>query len=206
MSHIGKSSIILIPNDSAGNRTRVTAVKGRCLNRLTTEPYSDFFPVFLPVLKQLRCFLAPRVGLEPTTTRLTAECSTIELSRKKVRLRRTLEKPPVFPSTKSTLLKVIPSKPNTKHLYPTSYSSYFTHAVISSTSCFRFHPPLHFYTLEECSSGDILLKLEALLPILWLSFRSISICQLNTLLCLHPRPIYLVVFKGPSSFDPDISS
>ena len=26
-------------------------------------------------------FLAPQVGLEPTTTRLTAECSTIELSR-----------------------------------------------------------------------------------------------------------------------------
>ena len=26
--------------------------------------------------------IAPRVGLEPTTTRLTAECSTIELSRK----------------------------------------------------------------------------------------------------------------------------
>ena len=25
--------------------------------------------------------LTPRVGLEPTTTRLTAECSTIELSR-----------------------------------------------------------------------------------------------------------------------------
>ena len=64
---------------------------------------------------------APRVGLESTTTRLTAECSTIELSRKKVRLRRTLEKPPVFPSTKSTLLKVMPSKPNTKHLYLTSY-------------------------------------------------------------------------------------
>ena len=26
-------------NDSDGNRTRVTAVKGRCLNRLTTEPF-----------------------------------------------------------------------------------------------------------------------------------------------------------------------
>ena len=26
-------------NDSDGNRTRVTAVKGRCLNRLTTEPH-----------------------------------------------------------------------------------------------------------------------------------------------------------------------
>ena len=30
-------------NDSDGNRTRVTAVKGRCLNRLTTEPNIDFF-------------------------------------------------------------------------------------------------------------------------------------------------------------------
>ena len=29
-------------NDSDGNRTRVTAVKGRCLNRLTTEPYLLF--------------------------------------------------------------------------------------------------------------------------------------------------------------------
>ena len=52
--------------DSDGNRTRVTAVKGRCLNRLTTEP--DFN-------------LTPRAGLEPATLRLTAECSTIELSR-----------------------------------------------------------------------------------------------------------------------------
>ena len=26
-------------NDSYGNRTRVTAVKGRCLNRLTKEPH-----------------------------------------------------------------------------------------------------------------------------------------------------------------------
>ena len=38
-------------------------MKGRCLNRLTTEPYT------------------PRVGFEPTTLRLTAECSTAELSR-----------------------------------------------------------------------------------------------------------------------------
>ena len=30
---------------------------------------------------------APRVGLEPTTTRLTAECSTIELSRNNQMLR-----------------------------------------------------------------------------------------------------------------------
>ena len=31
-----------------------------------------------------RMFLAPQVGLEPTTPRLTAECSTIELSRNNV--------------------------------------------------------------------------------------------------------------------------
>ena len=30
-------------DDSNGNRTRVTAVKGRCLNRLTTEPSSISF-------------------------------------------------------------------------------------------------------------------------------------------------------------------
>ena len=58
----------LILNDSDGNRTRVTAVKGRCLNRLTTEP------IFQKHL--FKCFQTPQVGLEPTTTRLTAECST----------------------------------------------------------------------------------------------------------------------------------
>ena len=56
-------------SDSDENRTRVTAVKGRCLNRLTTEP--------------VKFKKTPRVGLEPTTLRLTAECSTIELSRNK---------------------------------------------------------------------------------------------------------------------------
>ena len=44
-------------------RTRVTAVKGRCLNRLTMGPR---------LLKRK----TPRVGLEPTTARLTAACST----------------------------------------------------------------------------------------------------------------------------------
>ena len=30
----------LLCSDSTGNRTRVTAVKGRCLDRLTMEPYA----------------------------------------------------------------------------------------------------------------------------------------------------------------------
>ena len=40
---LGYRAILL--NDSDGNRTRVTAVKGRCLNRLTTEPDIDFFKI-----------------------------------------------------------------------------------------------------------------------------------------------------------------
>ena len=55
---------ILLKNDPYGNRTHVTAVKGPCLNRLTNGPY-----------------LTPRAGFEPATLRLTAECSTAELSR-----------------------------------------------------------------------------------------------------------------------------
>ena len=38
----------------------------------------------------------------------------------------------------------------------------------------------------------------------WISFRSISKCQLNALLHLHLIPIYLVVYKG--SYYMDISS
>ena len=54
------AELILQYNDSYGTRTRVTAVKGRCLNRLTKA-------------------MAPQVGLEPTTDRLTADSSTTEL-------------------------------------------------------------------------------------------------------------------------------
>ena len=39
LSHIGIHNKYFIFSDSDGNRTRVTAVKGRCLNRLTKEPY-----------------------------------------------------------------------------------------------------------------------------------------------------------------------
>ena len=63
LSHFTKNASFFI-NDSDGNRTRVTAVKGRCLNRLTTEPFSSY-------IKE-----TPPVGLEPTTLRLTAACST----------------------------------------------------------------------------------------------------------------------------------
>ena len=48
------SQLSYTPNgDSYENRTRVTAVKGRCLDRLTKEPY-----------------VVAAVGLEPTTCRV----------------------------------------------------------------------------------------------------------------------------------------
>ena len=56
--HLGKvalyqMSYIRIFGDPDENRTRVTAVKGRCLSRLTTGPY-----------------LVAAVGFEPTTNRV----------------------------------------------------------------------------------------------------------------------------------------
>ena len=51
-------------------------MKGRCLNRLTKGPHGLIPYGIVPAFRQ-----TPRVGLEPTTLRLTAECSTIELSR-----------------------------------------------------------------------------------------------------------------------------
>ena len=40
LGYVTKYKIAVTKNDSDENRTRVTAVKGRCLDRLTTEPKS----------------------------------------------------------------------------------------------------------------------------------------------------------------------
>ena len=82
----------------------------------------------------------PRVGLEPTTPRLTAACSTIELSRIIL----------ILFSFEGHTLKTEPDDLSTMNVFPSS----------------------------------------------WLSPRPISTYQLNALLHLHLRPIYLVVFKG----------
>ena len=59
-------------SDPTEIRTRVTAVKGRCLNRLTMGPKLCIsFSSFTVWVSR-----TPRVGLEPTTARLTAACST----------------------------------------------------------------------------------------------------------------------------------
>ena len=59
--------------------------------------------------------LTPRVGLEPTTTRLTAECSTIELSRITYYLLGTTLTSAISPGTSSQAFQfLVPSKPNTE--------------------------------------------------------------------------------------------
>ncbi len=88
-------------SDPYGIRTRVTAVKGRCLNHLTNGPRinrkwrrrRDLNPRAVKPrpnglanrpLQPLGYFskeMAPQVGFEPTTYRLTAGCSTAELLR-----------------------------------------------------------------------------------------------------------------------------
>ena len=99
---------------------------------------------------------APRVGLEPTTTRLTAECSTIELSR---------------------IIRSVPSKPNTASLL----------------SSLRFHIR---YPTGLLPASPVLSDNSCTSLTFWISPRPISTYQLSTLLHLHLKPIYLVVFKG----------
>ncbi len=77
-------------SDAKEIRTPVIAVKGRCLNHLTMAPYfqtskkdSDYYTKQLPELFSSDK-TTPRAGLEPATPRLTAACSTIELSRNKL--------------------------------------------------------------------------------------------------------------------------
>ena len=74
-------------SDPKGIRTPVTAVKGRCLNRLTMGP-RIYFTLCFPTsacpqfcIQTAKTYIlskikTPRVGLEPTTARLTAACST----------------------------------------------------------------------------------------------------------------------------------
>src|SRR5665213_4023107 len=52
------------------------------MSRTATRPEQKWQPIWLPrILLVLFELLAPQVGLEPTTLRLTAECSAIELLR-----------------------------------------------------------------------------------------------------------------------------
>ena len=114
----------------------------------------------------------PRVGLEPTTPRLTAVCSTIELSGI-IYLR--------FIS--------IPSELHTESRL--SYILQFFHPSTSKLDCVSLRASTWLRLSSSFASRS--LSLSSLPK---LSLRPISICQLHTLPYFHPKPIYLVVFKG----------
>ena len=92
---LSPAELILRSGDPYGIRTRVTAVKGRCLNHLTNGPIcmaekKDSNPRTAlaiyslsrePLATWVLLCMAPQVGLEPTTDRLTADSSTTELLR-----------------------------------------------------------------------------------------------------------------------------
>jgi hypothetical protein len=87
--------LIVFLNDPYGIRTRVTAVKGRCLNRLTNGPWwrrrRDLNPrASCPTYTLSRgassatwvlLHMAPQARFELATDRLTADSSTTELLR-----------------------------------------------------------------------------------------------------------------------------
>ena len=68
------------------------------------------------------------------------------------------------------------------------------HESLIISTCFRLLSALRKSLWEELL---VILPAKIALAIFaWLSPRPISTYQLNTLLCLHLKPIYLVVFKG----------
>ena len=139
-------------------------MKGRCLNRLTMGPF---------IIKEK----TPRVGLEPTTTRLTAECSTIELSR-------------------ITLESIVPSK-----LHTDLSNLYFRKPVISiplrsiSMILLRKTAPVNSHSSVNKFPHCVRFHASVFLRF-WSSPRPISGSPLHVLPHFHSCPIYLILFQG----------
>ena len=113
--------------------------------------------------------MAPRVGLEPTTTRLTAGCSTIELPGSAK-----------FPGNELLSHRVAPAVPSPLEgltagfgMWPGVSPPLWSPGIL-----------LAFLHLQNCTMGSRS------------SPRPISTGQLKTLLSLHSRPIYLVICEG----------
>ena len=70
------------------------------VNQLYMNNFTNILIYFIqqksPQTLVLRTFQTPRVGLEPTTLRLTAECSTTELSRIMLSVMKEKHRPPHF--------------------------------------------------------------------------------------------------------------
>ena len=159
-------------------------------------------------------FITPRVGLEPTTLRLTAECSTAELSRNTLILQHFLHFFQVlFENTFMYLQNHIQSfiSPSISFLsYHFKLTFRGNHSRTSFSHCpfgnkwtripVRSAPDASILPVSSTHAFPLLACLLRLCP------RPISNSQLHALLHFHLCPIYLVVFKGSYYFRRDISS
>ena len=120
--------------------------------------------------------LAPRVGLEPTTLRLTAECSTIELLRKIAQhlLCHNLKRNSTGFSTLNSLIRFKPILLSccVVRTFKTAHKIFILTFSFLSVSKLTYH----------CA--------------FWISLRPISNSQLHTLLYFHLCPIYLILSEG----------
>ena len=130
--------------------------------------------------------MAPQVGFEPTTYRLTAECSTIELLR-------------IIPCSKSSWIARRSILPGRRQ--PSTFDAK------RLNFCVRYGNRCTPFAITTQSNCSLLLlghsKQHIVFPqnlFLRSRPRPISTGQLNTLLCLHLRPIYQIVFLWPYFF------
>ena len=137
-----------------------------------------------------RC-LTPRVGLEPTTLRLTAECSAIELSR--------ITEGMYLQNRTGNSFHPLPGPSkfvSLPHLLCRGHSdSALLHPHVL---CFANVIPVSHVLSDASISRTCFPGLP--LQTFWSSPRPISNSQLRTLLHFHLCPIYLVVFKGSYAF------
>ena len=145
---------------------------------------TELYPFITAVTK-----LTPRVGFEPTTLRLTAGCSTAELSR-------IIFQPPLtFPSSPPlSIISRLRLNRRVRNGYGCAPQTYRHWKSFSGFYTLKTEHKIYYsHTLLFCQYFFSFFLLFRSSP------RSISIGQLNTLLYLHLQPIYLVVFKGPYS-------
>ena len=154
-------------------------MKGRCLNRLTMEPSSHAFRRFL-----FRIYFLLRKN---SPSRARTYNNSVNS--------RVLYHWAIEESIKRISKSVKYTQTNKFYvLYRRICSKFFIYSEGLS---------LH---LQNRTSNLLIFSFKTSQTFRWSSPRPISKCLLNTLLCLHLIPIYLVVFKGSYWFLREISS
>ena len=147
--------------------------------------------------------MAPPVGFEPTTLRLTAECSTAELRRNMIR--RDLFSRVVSNQISSACESLTSVFGMGTGVASPSYSPEWLRALLL-TAPSKLHRRYITFRKGMKETGRLLLRDESsrvswittrVTLFLWSSLRSISTGQLHALLRFHIRPIYLIVCQGP---------